>query len=163
MIEITLDQDGSGRAFDAALQDTLPSGNHTRIITKSQGTAGGNPIVLIGFDVQVDGRRYRAQQIVTAREFLRAAVAIAACHPGLDGPLTPDAPVGHKLSAKHRGVGYDAILVERVYLVSIEGGRGLVVASNELEVHALAQHAIDAQLAEADRHGPRVAPEDDQA
>lgn len=145
MIKIVLDQDGDGKKFDAALrrQGTLPDDGRVEVVTKSDGTLNGQAIVLITFGVECpDGAIRRAQTVLTAREFLAAADAVRGCHPPAAGP----APRASGIEGVHRGVGYSAMLVERVYLIRVEGSDSLSLAFHDAEARKVAEAAVNLML-----------------
>lgn len=75
---VTLD-DGTGKAYDEALKDSLPEGGDLKAITKNDGTVQGNPIVLLTFTVQMpDGTIRKAQAATSVKLFLFAARLMAA-------------------------------------------------------------------------------------
>lgn len=82
MLTINLD---SPNVFDAILENSLPEGQDASIVVKPKATQGGNPAVMMTFTVQLpNGEPATAQTVVTAREFLAAAVAIRARYGDLE-------------------------------------------------------------------------------
>lgn len=144
MIHLMLDQDGNGKDFDRELQNTLPDGGDLKVITKSNGTKTGQAVVMLKFSVQLPGGAIRhAQTVVTARLFIDAAAAVAGCHPQSDERRWPKEQPGHKITGKHRNVGYDAVLFEKMYLVHVEGLEGISFAGSEDDATAVAHGLID--------------------
>lgn len=147
MIRIRLDQDGSGKVYDAELRGptVLPSGENCQIITKSNGTVGGQACVLVKFEVQLpDGRMMDAQYTFTAREFLSAAEAVRGAHPppaDLEKPR-PEKP-GTVIRGLHRQMGWQALRVEQCYLISVEGRSGFSIAFTEQEALAMGPKMVD--------------------
>lgn len=85
-IEVLLD-DGTGRAFDAALQGTLPEAGDLCIITKDRATEGGNPGALLTFTVGLpDGKFARAQAVATVKNLILALDVLRVKYEGF-GPL----------------------------------------------------------------------------
>ncbi len=82
-LTIMLD-DGTGVAFDAALQAGMPSGGDMTVITKDDGTKSGRPVVLVTFSVKLPtGNIVMAQEVTTVRNFIMAAKSIEARYPDL--------------------------------------------------------------------------------
>ena len=147
MIHIKLDKDANGEEFDRALKNTLPDTGDVSVITKSDGTPKHRAIVLIKFPCQLpDGTLAMAQTVMTAREFLGAANVIRGAHPGTEERDYSDEKVGHTVSGMHSGIGYNAVMIERVYMISIEGFEGIAIAATEDEVRAVAKQTIEEQL-----------------
>lgn len=143
-LRLILDQDGRGREFDEWLGGTLPDLGDPVFVTKSNGTEGGQPIVMITFTVRCpDGSFRRAQTVMTARLFLQAAEGVLGAHPDCGKRLFPEQPAGTTIEGKHRGVGWSALRVDQCYIVSAEGSSGISLGFTEAEVEPLAQAAID--------------------
>ena len=68
--------DGTGRAFDDALKDTLPDGGDLQIITKDAGTVNGNPVAILTFTVELPDGTFRKAQTVTTVALLMGTLAI---------------------------------------------------------------------------------------
>lgn len=70
---------GTGKYYDAGLEDTLPQASPMTVITKHNATKDGKTGVLVLFAVQLpDGSTAYAQATTTARLFINAAKAIEA-------------------------------------------------------------------------------------
>ncbi len=67
---------GNDAAFDEAVHGdgAIPDNGDLKLITKDKGTEEGNPIACLTFTVQVDGKPYRAQTVLTVRT-LQCALA----------------------------------------------------------------------------------------
>jgi hypothetical protein len=79
-ISVKLD-DGTGKVFDEALakskKSNMPECADLTIITKDDGTAEGNPIVMITFTVRMpDGTFQTVQAGTTAKCFAMAGAAV---------------------------------------------------------------------------------------
>lgn len=147
-VHVILDKEGDGKAFDAALKGTMPCIGDPKIITKAKGTKEGQPIVMITFYTELHPQLPpdRAQVVMTARAFLMAAQAILGAHPDIPGVqerLWPKGAPGSTICGHHKGVGWTAALVEKVYLITVEGSQGVSLAFTEDEVRALAELHID--------------------
>ena len=83
-VSIILD-DGSGKEFDARVRgdDVLKDCGDLEIVTKTQGTAGGRPIVILTFHVITPVGKFRVQTVTTARMLVTAAQAIIGKYPNL--------------------------------------------------------------------------------
>lgn len=147
MIRLMMDDAGTGAEFDRELQWTLPCGEDVSVISKANATREGRAAVLVKFPVQLpDGRVADAQYVFTAREFVSAADAVAATHPSTRDKIEPQAPPGTVIHKFHRGVGYNAVCVKKVYIVNIEGRPGISLAWDEAEVKAIGEKMVDMLL-----------------
>lgn len=136
-LHLLLDQDGTGEEYDKALRkEKGPIHTKWKVITKKHGTDDDNPIVMIRIGDQT--------AVVTARQFLEAAAAIGGAHPGCGERSWPEMPPGSILSGVHRGVKWQAILMEKMYLVTAECAKGSVqIAAEEFAARGLAESLID--------------------
>lgn len=82
-VRITLD-DGTGRAFDEALEGALAECQDVTLITKNRATANDKPAVMVTFGVRLpDGSIQRAQAVMPLRLFLRVAQVMMVRYPDL--------------------------------------------------------------------------------
>ena len=146
-LKLILDQDGSGEDFDRLLKNTFTTTGNPAIITKAKGTEKGKAAVMITFPIAIGaGIAGRACVVMTARELVRAAEAVAAVHPeSLSGKAAAE-PVGTIKDGVHRGRVWNAALVEKVYLVRVEGSDMVSFAFNEEELLGVAQASVDLVL-----------------
>ncbi len=150
MLTLKMDVEANGMTYDAEVrgEGVLPSGESVLIVTKSKGTEGGQAVVLVKFDVQLpDGTIAKAQYTFTAREFISAAQAVQGAHPqpaDLDKP--PTAKPGTVIQKFHRGVGWTALMVEKAYLISVEGRREVSIAFSDEEMLKMGPLAVDKAL-----------------
>jgi hypothetical protein len=106
------------------------------VMSKKRGTEGGNPAVMVQIGDQT--------LITTARQFLEVAAAISAIHPGAGERSHPELPAGSIIKGVHRGVRWEAVLIEMMYLVTSECARGSIqLAGDEKSAEALAVNLID--------------------
>lgn len=69
--------------FDRIISNSLPDGGDLKFISKDDGTKSGNPIIMITFTIERDGKIERVQSVTTAKLFIATAKALEARHPGL--------------------------------------------------------------------------------
>ncbi len=137
-IDLSLDQDGSGEKYDRELRRTRAIHTSCRIITKANGTVEGRAIVmLVAGDTHI---------VLTARNFMDAAYAILGAHPGSTERSFPGTESGAMLSGVHRGVGWQAVHMEHIYVVTVEGSPGVSLAGDEATAKGLAEATIDRTL-----------------
>ena len=145
-----------GQEFDRVVHGSLPCGseNDAAIVCKDEATQNGKPCVCITFiaGTPSDGPR-RVQLVITARTLLTLAAGIAGKYSHVEGltnpiPLPPNAP--QTLRGSVKGIGYDAVLMERVYLFHMEGHAGISVATSEFELRAI----VEAEADRRDREKP---------
>ena len=142
---IILDQDGTGADFDAALQGTLQDYGNAVFISKANGTESGLPAVLIGFTVRLpDGTDRRVQTVVTGRILVAVAQALCGANPSLGRPPLLGAKPGESRHGIHAGVGWDAICVEKCWLITTEKSDRVGFAFEDAEVESVARGIIDA-------------------
>lgn len=136
-LSLTLDKEGTGTAYDKALrEDKGPIHTKWKVITKKDGTVEGNPIVMIRIGNQT--------AVVTARQFLEAAAAIGGAHPGCGERSWPEAPPDTIIKGFHRGVEWQALLVEKMYIVTADCAKGSIqIAGDEAAAKGLAESLID--------------------
>lgn len=149
MLTLKLDQDGDGKEYQAALRgrDVLPSGENVSVITTAKGTVGGQACVLVTFDVQMPGGTIRkAQYTFTQKELLAAADAVRAAHPLPEDLGKPEAPAGTIIRKFHDGVGWNALLVEKCYIITVEGRNEISLAFTDAEVEPVGRAAVDKVL-----------------
>lgn len=143
-IQLLLDR---GEMLDEVVQMSLPEGGDLAIITKDNATQKGNPIACLTFTVQTrDGRRDRVQAVVTLRNLLEALSGLRGRYSHLLTPLEHDGTEGESVSGLYRGVGFDAIAVREVWLLSIEGTEQMGLAKTKSQVEPMAHQLIDHHL-----------------
>lgn len=144
MIRLVLD-DGSGMHYDSALFGTLQQAGDPSFISKDNATKGGNPMLLITFPVKLpDGSIRQAQAAMTVRNFLQTAAGIVGKYPAQNEREWPRKEVGNIEKGEYRGFKYEALLMEKFYLVSVKGIPGAVsIAGSEDHVPVLAKGTID--------------------
>ena len=83
-VTIILD-DGTGTEFDSRVRGdaVLPDCGDLEVVTKTQGTKQGRPIVMLTFHVMTPVGKFRAQTVTTARMLVCAARAIMGKYPNL--------------------------------------------------------------------------------
>lgn len=147
-IALRLD-DGSGLAFQSAIADALPADEILSITTIDDGTKEGEPAVAVSFPVHMpNGKTYNAVKVVTVRNFLDAASGIAGKYPKQLERRWPTKEVGHTIKGEHRGMKFEALLMEKFYIVSIKGLKGqIAIAGSETDVPAVANGMIDTWFA----------------
>lgn len=146
-VRVLLDQDGHGKAFEAAMRNQIQIGDEVLFITTSKGTKDGQPSVMVMFKCQLPDESWiLVRAIMTGREFSGAADAICGAHPGLSERVDSTEFHQKNVVGQHEGVGYNAVFLEEVYLITVEGCEGILIASNEDELHAMAEQAIDRQI-----------------
>ncbi len=84
-LRIILD-DGTGKEFDKRLEEFWVSGvqecGDLQLVTKTDGTMTGNPVVMITFTTrQPDGTLQKVQAVTSVKLLVTAAEAIKARHP----------------------------------------------------------------------------------
>lgn len=145
--------DGSAKEFDSSILEHkfFPMDEHLHVFTKSDGTAAHRPVVALVFAVPLpDGSMAAACLTVTGREFMHAATAIHANHPGcgdrdLPAWLNPE-DIPQVVNASYRGVGYNAMPLEKIFLLNVEGANTVSWAGSEAEAHSIAKQIIDGML-----------------
>lgn len=146
-VDIYLDQDGDGKLFDAARKGQMPAGclpGDVLVITKSKGTRSGQAVALIAHRMVVDGRSGWAQFVLTAREIEGIAQSVRGAHPLAN--VEDSSPAGTSIHGMHRGVAYDAVKVEKVYIVKVEGVQTINLAFSEEEAHQIGKAAVNLRL-----------------
>lgn len=146
----TILDDGSGKAFDAALRGTLRDGGDLQIITKNDGTRDGHPCLMLTFSVQLpDGTIRQVQTVTTVRNFLASAGAVAGRYQAENDRLfpKPEAKDGDTLTGNHLGMKWEAKLMERFYIVAVEGLPGAMgIAGDETSAKGLGENFINQYL-----------------
>lgn len=134
--------------FDRAVRDGLPEGRDLAIITKDNATVGGRPAACLTFTVQLrDGRRDTAQAVVPVRALLLALHGLMGRYSHLAEAGEPDMQPGMTLRGTHRGVAYDAVGVEQVWLISIQSLDGVVgIGKTREDTKAVAEGLINRLL-----------------
>lgn len=134
--------------FDEVVHGSLRDGGDLSIVTKENATQGGEPAACLTFTVQTrDGKVDRAQTVVTVRNLIDALHAVMGKYSHLANAKEPDGKIGEQISDHHRGVAYDAVCVEQVWLVSVESVDGFVgMGRTKDDVKAIAEGAINASL-----------------
>ena len=146
-VRVLLDRDSEGQAFEAAMRNQVKVGDEVLFITKSKGTKEGQPAVMVMFKCQLPDESWiLVRAIMTGREFSGVADAVCGAHPGLSERVDSKETSRGSFVSKYDGVGYNAVFLEEVYLVHVEGSEGILIASTADEVHAMAKHEIDRQI-----------------
>ena len=135
---VQLDQDGKGTAYTQALIQTGHTHADWKVFSKKDGMQSGRPSVMIKIGSET--------LITSVRQFLEVAAALKGCHPDADDRATPEYPPGTKLEKFHRGIKWEALLVEKMYLVSVDNPlvKGqIMLAGDEIIAKGLAEDLID--------------------
>lgn len=115
------------------------------VVVREHGTEQGNPVAAFTFLVRTENGPLRVQATSTVRSFLLLAAALRGKFEHLDleapVPLPENAP--KTIRGIVDGVGYDAVLMERVYLVHADGS-GIGIATTEAEIPVIAK-ALDSR------------------
>lgn len=138
---------GDVDTFDKVVASGLPEGGDLTIVTKDNATREGNPAACLTFTVQTrNGQLDRAQIVVTVRNLLDALHALMGRYSHLANAKEHDGKPGEHLLGRHRGVGFDAVSMPNVWLVTIEQFDGIAIGKTRQEAHAVAQAMIDKSL-----------------
>ncbi len=134
--------------YNQVVHGGLPDFGDLSIVTKDNATKGGHPSACLTFTVQLpDGKRHRAQTVVTVRNLLDALHAVMGQYSHLANAKEPDVNIGEVVHGKHRGVGYDAVGVAQVWLLTFEGYPGMVgIARTKEDMKATAEGLINQAL-----------------
>lgn len=134
--------------FDKVVEHSLPEGGDLTIVTKDHATRDGNPAAVLTWTVQTrDGKYDRVQAAVTVRLLLQALHALMGRYSHLANAKETDSEPGLTLHGTHRGVAFDAIGVEQVWFVSIEGADGYKgIAKTRADAQSVAAGLIDRML-----------------
>lgn len=137
---VVITDKGAGLEYDAQLA-TCPTTRHDDFViaTKRDGTVGGMPILIISSE--------GVGLIFTVRNFLEMAAVIAATYPECEERTRPKMPPGNVIRGVHRGVQWEAVLMEKFYVIGAKcPGGGISIAGSEAEVRGLAEAMVDRSL-----------------
>ena len=144
--KIKLDQ-GDGKEFDEAIEQCWPQDteDETQIITKvAEKLDGGEmTIVLIKHVAVIDGRRAPQGTVISARQFIVAAEAIAKHH-AIDCKAPEVVPeTDEPVRGSYKGVGWEAA---PCYVVTCEAGEQVGISADSLAIEGVAKGLIDKLL-----------------
>ena len=134
--------------FDQIVRGSLPDcgEEHLGVLVKENATPGGHPAACITFVSMTENGPRRVQIVVTVRLLLNVLVALRGKFAYLEEPMELPAKSPLQLSGHFAGVGWNAVIVDRVYLVAVEGNP-IGLAKSEAEARAVAEGTIKALLA----------------
>ena len=135
--------------FDAIVQRSLPDcgEEHFGVLIKEDATSGGHPAACISFVSMTDNGPRRVQIVVTMRLLLNLLTALRKKYAYLEDAMEMPANSPNQISGHFSGIGWNAVIVDRVYLVAIEGAPWVGLAKSEGEARAVAEGTIKALLA----------------
>lgn len=139
-MRIIFDDDEFDRVIRNSLSDGDPS--HQAFIIKENATVNGRPGICISFISYVGRTPHRVQTVMPLREFLIAVSSIAGKYEYLleaEWPKKDDPTI--KRGGHIDGVAWDAVQLERCWIVSAENGK-TGVATTEPEIEHIAKMLI---------------------
>lgn len=122
---------GTGVEFDRVVAAGHRIHNDWKLVVKENATEAGKPAVAIAVGNQV--------LVVTVRNFLEAAAVLQGKFPSASDRAMPTLPAGSVLEGNHAGKNWRAILVEKIYIVQVDGAEGISLAGDEQNAELLAK------------------------
>lgn len=131
--------------YDRIVHNSLPDmgEDHCAFIVKDNCTAQGRPGICLSWVSMTDNGPKRVQMVLTVRNFLQAATVIAGKYTYLLDREWPSGDAPQQLSGHHKGVGWNAIFMEKTYVIHTENNT-LGFATSEESVEVVARGIIEA-------------------
>lgn len=143
MLTVHQDQD-NGSTFRQALRGALQDTADCHVYICNEGTANKKPTVMIKFHVMLPNGIFKeCQKVLTGRELMAIAEALHAVDPTLCTRMFPEKPPGTVIQGSHNGVDWEALLIEKLYLIKCSGANEVSMAFHEGEVVAVAHAHVE--------------------
>lgn len=119
--------------FDRIVHGSLPhcGEEHFALVVKDNATVGGAPAVCITFVSETAVGPKRVQMVVTARNLIQALSVLVGKYEYLSERKHAPADTAKELSGHFAGVGWNAVFMERMYLVVVENGLTGIAATED--------------------------------